>query len=177
VTACDSGSELVMKGSSVRVRASACKSPAKRPLVLTGQNTSEVLQTGLTCRSWRSSLIFGWSRDGLGWVHERSTASTSTQDEIDTHCSATRASLQGPPSRSAGSRSVIRRRCSIRRATTSIGRCVDRVSLRAPQRDLSFWDLRAGAGSCGRPRSYVRTGREWGREALEGGRCLVTVSR
>jgi hypothetical protein len=57
---------LVMKGSSVRVRASACKSPATRPLVLTGQNTSEVLQTGLTCRSWRSSLIFGWSRDA--WV-------------------------------------------------------------------------------------------------------------
>jgi hypothetical protein len=41
---------LVMKGSPVRVRASASKSPAKALLVLTGQNTSEVLQTGLIVR-------------------------------------------------------------------------------------------------------------------------------
>jgi hypothetical protein len=33
VTGGDSGSKLVMKGSPVRVRASALKSPAKRPLV------------------------------------------------------------------------------------------------------------------------------------------------
>jgi hypothetical protein len=56
---------LVMKGSPVRVRASALKTPAKRLLVLAVQETSEVLKSGLACRSWRFLCVspgraMGW---------------------------------------------------------------------------------------------------------------------
>jgi hypothetical protein len=62
VTGGDGGSKLVMKGSPVRVRASAPKSPAKRLLVFAGQETNEVLQTRLTRRFER----FHWFSPPLG---------------------------------------------------------------------------------------------------------------
>jgi hypothetical protein len=51
-------SSLVMKGSPVRVRVSASKSPAKRLLVLAGLETSEVLRSGSIFRFRGISRVF-----------------------------------------------------------------------------------------------------------------------
>ena len=50
------------------------------------------------------------------------------------------------------------------------------IARRSPQRDGSWRACRAEAARCGRPRTYVRVGREWERLASAGGFCRVTVS-
>jgi hypothetical protein len=131
-----------MKGSPVRVRASASKSPAKQLLVLAGQKTSEVLQTGPTGRSGRFSVVSPWSRDGLGWVHERSTVSTP-------------ASLAGASSPSLSPASCVREARAL-------------PSFRTPRRSARRWRARRLESDPlgGLPRRLWRPRREEGDERV-----------